>query len=653
MSAESTPTTPLARSDGGARPLAVRRPGPVAGLFLWELRRHLPAVAGALAVLLALPLLRWGLRPVASLRLAGDAGLPLATLAVFLVAPLLGVYLAGSGWSRERTEGTLGWLYVRPVGAGVLFAVRVAAVLAALALFVGLALLLLRVAPSRVLDDPGLFELGVYRFGLVLYAVVLPAAFFASAVGGGFGTGAVALLGAVGGAFVAAAVPRLLVPYPDVLLADPGAVQLRSDLVLWVGAPLALLAGAWLATRRAVADARSRHRGVTGAATVALVAVLLAAAGTLWQVWGDPLQPVAVRSLGGEARLQLLAGHGLRPDVLRLEVVRAGGGERRLDLLALDLPAVSPDGGALVKTGATEWALVGEDASVRRFELPRWADPTFAVGWSPDGRRFAFHTPGWGRSGGLLLVEPASGEHHLVPVAVPPGAEAAAWRARWADGTNLLVHGPAGSGSGAWWSVVSVQGDTVHGPQRLPQGRALESTAAATVQRAGRRTLLQQPVTEPRREGGLLLWRVGPEGRDLVRLAPGTWELETLASRPAGVRTAFGRRGRDTLGSLGDGTAVWVEARGEGSPRSVVRLAPGRSDASVACGVPDGFLPGSFRGAGGGSAYWWPVLGDGTVALLACDLGAGEARTLDDLGPWGPLSADLASDGLLRPGVAQ
>ncbi|HMB53539.1 MAG TPA: hypothetical protein VKU40_09500, partial [Thermoanaerobaculia bacterium] len=102
--------------------------------FVAELRRGALAVASGLGGVIAL-LLVPRLMPDAMRATSEDLRLAVALAGIVLVLPLLGLYLATSGWARERADGTLGWLYARPLSASAIFGLRVAAFALTLAVF--------------------------------------------------------------------------------------------------------------------------------------------------------------------------------------------------------------------------------------------------------------------------------------------------------------------------------------------------------------------------------------------------------------------------------------------------------------------------------------------------------------------------------------
>lgn len=623
--------------------------------FVYEMRRNLPVLpVGLVAVgILALPAVRDVVADVG----VEDHRLAIAASVLYLLVPALSVYLAFNAWLRERSEGTLRWLYARPLPTGALFAVRLAAMGTTLVLFTAVALAFIGVSPPAlaVFSEPGLLEPGVLALFLLLLAVVPAVTVWASACALGRGWGGPLLLAGVAAAWLLpAAVPGLL-PLPHELFEHREHLD-RGIAVLRYGAfPLLLLAAAWWATRRAVADWRPRRQALLATATVAVGACLLLLVGASVAAWSDPERVTLVRELAEGRTLRYVEGGGLRHDVARVEV----SGAARMPVFAGRPPWVAPDGRAAFFPGVTEdgrgWVLVRDDGGFR--QLPDLgARP---VGWSPRGGSFAFRCRASPRSGettvggicapvegATLLVVPRDGTPRPVLL---PGLEAGPWRMQWLDESHLLVaqrDAAVRSRPEATqrWGVVSVTGQParwVRPVRPLPPGQQLTTAYAE-----GRFFLDGYPV--PRRDGRLLLWLGAGEERTLVALDPADWSLQPLAVRPWRSMKREKRHHSETLGTLDDGTAVWTERADGGHRVMVLPPAAGEAGAVVrrSCRLPGEPRPDRFLGHVGRRAVW-----SGGDRLLVCDLESGRMAAGYDFGSeaFTVLGIDVTQRGILVP----
>lgn len=601
--------------------------------FAYEMRRNLPVLPVGLvaAGVMALPALR-GLATdlgVEDRRMLAAAGV------LFLLVPVLALYVAGNAWLRERSEGTLRWLYARPLSGSALFAVRLAAMVVTLGVFVALTHAVIGVSPWAFLNDPVLWTLNAAPLLVFLPALVPATAVWVSACAPGRGWGFPLLATVLVASWLLPTAAGGLLPMPVILFEQSQGLETAVAVLRYGVFPLLLLAGAWWATRRAVADPRPRRQAMVGTAVAAVTAVLLVALGASVSAWTAPARVVWERSLAGGTTLRLIEGKGLEEGVARLGL----GGVGALDVWtrAWIPPIVAPDGRNAVLRDALEWGawvMVGSDGTV--LDLGKLeADP---MGWSPGGERFAFlcrknqrgvESLCSGARRPILVLVGRRGSLRTLPL---PGLDDGFFHVQWLDGEHLMVVESTGAadGAGTWtqrWGVLSIAEVTTRWSRPVearPAGQEL-STAYAVF-----RAALFPGSPAPRRDGRLLLWRGAGSERELVALDPEGWRLRVLTVRPRRATVPDEWYHPESLGTLDDGTAVWVE-RDAGAYR-VMALPPAGDglDGAVrpSCRFPGGDWPGRFLGQMGSRAVWSPGR-----RLLLCDLDSGETRVIDDLGP--------------------
>ena len=627
--------------------------------FRFEMRRHLPAVGLLLAAVFLFDLVLGWTASANGLRAGGDMRIAVAVPLLSLFAVVLSLQLLLTSWLRERADGTLAWLYARPVSASTMFAVRLAAALLALALFLAGGLVVLRVPPGDLLD-PALLDTAAVRLVALAVLLFLAASLFTSAVAWSAGTGLLIALLVAGLGLLLAELPMLAAPAAPELLADPGAVERVWVLLVVVGLPLAFVAGAWVATRRALLDRRQLWRGAAAATAVVALAVVAATLAVYAQTHRHDAEAVAALEISEASELRFYRDADLRDGVYTL-AAESGGDERWLPgVHGARPPFLHPGSGqAMVPLVGGEWVLFDEAARQRRRFAAHRSRVRDAAGWSPDGRWFALPCGGAGRDrpadapalGGWLPAgdEPAvsacpgdprleslllvsqEGER-LVPLTeVPTGSH---WRAAWLDSEHLAVAVRADDRRSASWMVVDLTAAVPRvsdGPHELPPGVELLLPAPESAQVFNDMALRHPSVLGrdlPRRDGDLLAWRRGEGSTELVALRPvgeiakiaggaggapqadprGRWSLDPLTTLPSRAVPRF-MSWFSQLATLADGTALWVATRSDaGQP--VYALAPGSSVPRQVCELPANSFPSAFAGIEerpeGRRAVWVP-----------------------------------------------
>ena len=613
-------------------------------LFRSEVRRNLPSLAVALALVAAVAVLGRAMGHDGPYR-DGAWALNAARFAVLLLGPVLGAERALHSWSAERADGTLAWLYARPLAATRIFIVRAAAIYLAQATLVVAALAANGVAPSRFWRVDDVTAHSLMRLGLMLLIGSVPFGLFFAAVSSQPGRALAGLvlvapwlwLGAMGLGF------RIL---GEARWGGSGSSGLLASSAAALGA-------AWWAVRRTPADRRRLRRGWSALLIGLAASSLLAAAWSRLPPSYLSRRVVAVRSLGEGAdlhwqRQEARWGPAYVPFLIDgRDRPRPAGGATAV------VPAASTDrasGRTMVAGADAVWRILERGGRTLATSTP--ADgpgSTFGiVGWSPTARHFAWRSP-YRKSLGrpAMLIAEATGEVREVPLDFPPEYGDWGWNALWLDDRTVLLasdwtHVDAKTAQPprrvTWWGTLDVDGGGESELRHLPFGWRLETPApVVTLHPGDPREVVAVPP--PRRRGALVLWLTDGATSRLVTLADPSRGLEPL------VETAAARR--DTLGALDDGELVWIERRPEVSV--VVALAADGDEPRRACELPGDFPPWIFRGAAG---RWvlWAEQGDGETPgtrLLGCQLDSGAVRVLDRLGPLGFLSVDVAGRGVL------
>ncbi len=670
--------------------------------FGYELRRHLPTLAVGW-VLLAAPVLAYRFVEESWRFWSSDLAPFVAQLAIMLLAPILTLVMAVSGYAGERADGTLEWLYARPLSADAIFTARAAAVVAATVLWIGVALLLYGVSPA---------ELDLWELTAAAAAWGLVAALVALALGSGLLVSALArdqreaysrwqiaflVLGFAAPGFVLYALPSR-----PALLTRGGGVLLMTAGNVYV----ALLAGgallvAWWTLRRGPGDARRSRRHLTGAAAVAVVALGVYTAILLQPLAIDPGAVAMVRTLGGGATLELARARGIEEGVYHPVIHRADGARIvHRDFVHAAVVFSHPGSGhAMLRRvsgwqdsryrPASSWLRLDRAGGSHTVELEeaQYQEP---VGFSRDGRRFAWRTLYGSRYGlqqsssrdGRVLVLGDDLRLHRIRVAVPAETAGAApvWTAAWLDAERLLIASEPvqytfiGSflghhGSRHWWSVISADSEALVDPQLLPEGRRIFAAALAYSPDELVRSILRtdsgllavteqlstfSPAAVSRRGTSPVFLLAGGSPPEVAALDTESWQWISLAavewlSQP---RHAYSREdyflttGVISLGALADGTLVWLERHAV--ERSRVRaLGEADSEPRTVCVFEhSAYGIGGFRGASGGWAVW---ADSRERSLYACHPGSGNTRVLDDLGRLAARSAEVTADGILTP----
>ncbi|MEM7481426.1 MAG: ABC transporter permease subunit [Acidobacteriota bacterium] len=597
-----------------------------------ELRRHLNLVLVIALVMLSLPLIhrwstgRWDYW-------SGDWPALVTALALGLVIPLAGLAIGLGAWADERSSGTLGWLYSRPLMGLRLFVLRVCA---ALLLLLSMVLIVVAFNDQSISDLRLLHQdlelpwsqgsvLGV----LGVFGAPLPLAigFFASALASDRNR---ALLIALGIALILGIVAPLFVwsqgTMAVLLIAGQGLLQTMNFYFLGGGCLVALVAAGW-AVRRAPADRSRIMRGlkvfVPGA--ILLLIGLAGFARVPYGVTSD--KPQAVFDLEGDRSLALVTARGLQGHFLHPVLEGGGGSERRLFVTWRDVfPA--PDGrGAVLQTADFQQGRVflSAEGDLTELRLEGLPSARFSpIGWSPDSERFAW----WVREGkywtGLALFE-GDGRLRWVPHSqpLPKG-----YGAHWLDSRSFAVMEIPSRGTVIdhstenqyRWRVIDLAGKTGLGPtSTLHRGFLYpifpdweHSLGLGFGRLADRQVLV----------GDRWLFRRSVRDvRELALLDPISGEVERWAEERLG------------LGYGPSGQAVWLENG------AVLRSANDGVATEALCSYA---FEASFVAFGGVRDDWLVFAHRGSeqeVELFACHAKSGETRTwrrplVPIRGPW-------------------
>ncbi|MCP4590392.1 MAG: ABC transporter permease [bacterium] len=633
---------------------------------LYELRRHLPTLAVGWTLLV--------IGPVAQRLVEGrwnywnDWNVAGAAAAVFVVAPLLMVLMAVSGWAAERSAGTLEWQVARPFSAARMFWVRLLTLLGATGIWVLVALLV-----NGIFRWERFAELFFWAQSWDL-AGLLWLEFAGFCLGGGLLASAlasrpgVALRGfLVTAVVVGYLVPVLLlslIPVPSKLLfMGAGAGSLAAH-IYGSSIALAFLAGAWIAMRRAPSDRRRIPRAWKTTGGVAVVGVVASVSLALQPLRIDSSQTLRVCWLGDGITLKLARAPGIasvpyRPRGFELDLegilrrvfavvhpvlLDDDGSERPMRrIFAVVQPVFAHAGRGLAlmrhfESGKLGWLLVDRQGEVRSLDVPKHAG---FLGWSRQGSHFAWRirrplTPSVPAVPGLLLLDEDL-QLRWLSVKTPSPS----WTAGWIDDDRILLTWRSAYQfrKRGWWMVISTAGEEVVAPQPLPERTILIPPAVAFSQ-------AHYPQRTDRVDR-LVLVLTGPDGTRLANLDLRRGELRPGPAIPW-IEPGY------SLVSLADGSLVFAQpARAQSATSDQVRILrmPPASleEPTEVCS----FEKGPYFGAGGlyrGITGSWILWTDGyDHQLYVCHLGTGEVRVLgeEELGPLGARSVDVVEDGVL------
>ncbi len=667
--------------------------------FRYELLRHRKPVLIGWSLLIVPPLVHrlveghWRF-------FAGDWPHLAAQNACLWIAPILAAMMAISGWAREREERSLEWLYARSWGSGQVFFLRVTAVLVASTIWMVGCLILYRSSLAEITRlyaditqlNPGAGLLPRQSLSLVfgLLTTAMGLGFLASAVSGTraqalgwwffccLGCGIVFML-----LHTAAPLPTLPVLY----MAWTTLVRASQEVFIWTLGLGSLALSGWL-MRRAHGEIH-RRRGLLGLALVIPAACAASIVILLQPMRIERDARVAVRDLGQGVRLELVRAKGL-PAGVNHPVLRSASGSqvfRHAYVRDEEIFAHSGSGRAILRSAkgpwhgsSSRWIVVSREGWSHELHLNQafQQDP---LGWSTDGRRFAWRTllgPRVAmrdyRVGNLLILDEEQRLRELSLRDVP-SVDQNPWTAAWIGEERLLIttepmlysstkHIRPRRNHRHWWMAISPDGESLAGPHPLPaRGRRLFSPALSSTPAVG--SFPSDRSLKPDRRNGAFsqaaVTRVGDVSHFLlagdgeaqvVSLHPETWELRPGAELdwdPGpfamwATEQRFVSSGYVSLGALEDGTLVWT-ARTRPDETIVFSRSPREEKTRRPCffqHAKEGI--GGFRGAAEGWAIW---AGAEATSLYACHLASGTTRQLTDLGPLGARSVDVTAVGIL------
>jgi hypothetical protein len=591
-------------------------------------------------------------------------------MAAYVMAPVVAFYLASLGWAMERSEGTLRWLYARPLPSIQIFLIRVLSIFAVTAVWTLVALLANGVSPPRLMEltsqlpwvAVGAWVAGV---GLGVGGGCLASALFQR-------RDAVIMANVVGALTLLVLVPWVMLEHAStttVLLAAGQRHLLSTKVVYGILLSLALLLGTGYAMYRTPVD-RARYRRAL--ITVPLLAV---AGAVLWIMIQRPLSVSRegmsyVRWLGDGVTLGFAEAPGLDPWILHPVLVDEDGGEQSFNQ-AFAIPGLvlaHPGRGlAVVREFASarrrpidhhRWLVIDRRGEVQHLELGenRHVEP---IGWSPQGTRFAWketYRYGKKRSRDSRMAV-MNDEMHITWVGLEtPSAE---YTAAWIDEERLFVVPPMLEYKGdGWWMVVKANGATELGPETLPQGHSLFSPAFAypleyhILFDENYPSFSPAPLARRGNEPVVSLIRCDDDVSQLVTLDTRAGELQPLPGTQRAIPFACGMfrililNGLVSVGPLPDGGLVWAESVTVSETRIVTMDADALEPRQVCTIRGDDAEVGGFRGTAGAWALWADLF---ERRLVACQVETGEVRTLalETLG--GARAVDIVDGGVLTP----
>ncbi|MEM7051377.1 MAG: hypothetical protein AAF604_17035 [Acidobacteriota bacterium] len=599
-------------------------------LLAFELRRHLPGLLVCLGVLLSMPLFHRWLEGHWDFW-SGDWPLSVAALGFGLMLPFLALSTGLGTWAADRSRGTLGWLYARPVGGVLLFSLRVLGVVLVVGIFFAAVMVITGLGVGGLLRDLlNLTELAgwVVRVGLLLTPLLGAIGLLASSLGSGPGRAVLIALGVL--LLLALVIPWVATSQGTLpVLWSSGEPLLLQILIAAVGVAAAVLVlAAGRAVRHSPSDAKRARRAlwVLGPGLLLLLAGLLLAARVPLLPRGDEV--LATLPMGGDRELRFVPARGLDHALARPLLVAEDGSASVVSDLFVPVGSVFADpggGGAIVADYGelVEWRYIQPGGAVDRLQLKGRRQPpmTLPIGWSPDGRRFAwltFEARSFVSQG--LMVYEGSSELRWVPFAsfLPY-----ATRARWWDSEHWVVlDDPAARPER--WRIVALDGEEVRGPAVLPPQVSLghaslphrlvgfrsgeDSSWAVETRRASHAT--------PRFGDHWLARQISGEGRGWVLVAP-DGKLEPYPH--------LSLRGFVTVGTTAEGAPLRATAEG------VIERLDREGGATEICRFPT--RAGWFAGFRGPWAVW--LARRPAELRLACQVETGEVRTRHIEGPAG------------------
>ncbi len=376
-------------------------------LFIYELRSHLPFTAVFMASLLILLFVHklatrswdyWG----GEWATAGLVG------CLAFLAPALLFFLSLRLWASEREQGTLTWMYARPVPASAIFLTRLLAVFNSWGIWLVLCLMfhfpsqLARAAffsgppaawiePPILWFTPAFFAIAAGTFGSAL-SRTLTHALGVSATGISCALGLLVLVTSV-----LPTVPLLLTWGQQRL------VSIALFFLLWLSC--SFLAAAWMACRSPLLGARLARRAWTSWGLFLTAGVIVCAALLLTALRPQRNEVWQLESLGKDMQLQLFYTFDLDPGNVFIPIIIDSEGQETA------LPAVKPglfvsrQQGLIVlialRYEGSTWQLIDRYGQTRNWQPPKGSERWRGIGWSPNGLHFA-----WTEEGFLHVMGP-------------------------------------------------------------------------------------------------------------------------------------------------------------------------------------------------------------------------------------------------------
>lgn len=545
-------------------------------VFAYELRAHLPFTAIfsiSLLLLIAIHRVSTGSWDYWSSEWA-SAGL---VASMSILSPCLLLFVALRLWAGEREQGTLSWLYSRPLSSSALFGSRVLAVATLWLLWVSIALVVhlpssqarttflhgppgSSVSPLVLWIVPGLVAFGLGAMSSCLSGSVVRALVLSFGLAAG-------ILGLT--AATTAALPT--VP----LLLSWGQDRLQSTAFLWAAwISFSCLIAAWVAVRVAPLDTRRIHHSwVTWSLVVApgLIACAL--------ILLSPLRPDRstvhqISLLGDGAQVRLCASQGIDHWNFGVPVVtELDGSEHRFRTITSTIFTEPQRGLLLFKAlqhKGKEWQLASREGKILDWRAPSGNGDWRGLGWSPGGDCFAWTEDGWLH----LMNDRSQVESFASPV---PGSPVLGG---WIDDRHIVLQSYAHRSEGPrTWAIVDRFGATVRAPEPLPADRFYVGSGARLAASVSEFALMAWQSSDT--NDWLLVGANGPE-----------WQLEPITTVAYPIVTS--------LGITDSGGLIWLERVERFSGALKVMRRHSDTDAIEELATVDA-VPGRERG--------WPAVG--------------------------------------------